>query len=66
MQIIKIKKHEVTFHKVKGHSDNPWNNRCDELATSAIIEYRRMNGEKQEESPAAGEMKPVEAPGGKA
>lgn len=28
--------HEVTFHKVKGHSDNPYNNRCDELARLAI------------------------------
>lgn len=24
--------HDVTFHKVKGHSDNEFNNRCDELA----------------------------------
>lgn len=24
--------HHVTFYKVKGHSDNPFNNRCDELA----------------------------------
>ena len=24
--------HEVTFHKVKGHADNEFNNRCDELA----------------------------------
>lgn len=28
--------HCVTFHKVKGHSDNPYNNRCDELARLAI------------------------------
>ncbi|ACD89715.1 MAG: ribonuclease HI [Chlorobium limicola] len=28
--------HQVTFHKVKGHSDNPFNNRCDELARQAI------------------------------
>ena len=28
--------HEVTFHKVKGHSDNELNNRCDELARGAI------------------------------
>lgn len=28
--------HEVTFFKVKGHSDNELNNRCDELARSAI------------------------------
>ncbi len=26
------KVHEVTFHKVKGHADNEFNNRCDELA----------------------------------
>lgn len=29
-------KHKVEFIKVKGHSDNEFNNRCDELATSAI------------------------------
>ena len=29
-------KHKVTFIKVKGHSDNEFNNRCDELATGAI------------------------------
>jgi len=31
-----IRLHRVTFHKVKGHSDNPYNNRCDELARLAI------------------------------
>ena len=30
------KAHEVTFIKVKGHSDNEYNNRCDELARQAI------------------------------
>lgn len=30
------KKHEVKFIKVKGHSDNVYNNRCDELARKAI------------------------------
>lgn len=30
------KVHEVTFNKVKGHSDNEYNNRCDELARNAI------------------------------
>ena len=45
LQIIKIKKHDVTFHKVKGHADTPENNRCDALAREAIQEYRRMNGE---------------------
>ena len=28
--------HKVQFHKVKGHSDNEYNNRCDELARNAI------------------------------
>lgn len=28
--------HTVRFHKVKGHSDNEFNNRCDELARSEI------------------------------
>ena len=31
-----IKVHKVTFIKVKGHSDNEFNNRCDELARNAI------------------------------
>ena len=30
------KKPKVNFIKVKGHSDNEWNNRCDELARNAI------------------------------
>ena len=30
------KTHKVTFIKVKGHSDNEFNNRCDELARDAI------------------------------
>ena len=29
--------HEVEFIKVKGHSDNDYNNRCDELAREAIM-----------------------------
>ncbi len=28
--------HQVEYVKVKGHADNFWNNRCDELATGAI------------------------------
>lgn len=28
--------HDVTFHKVKGHADNEYNNSCDELARNAI------------------------------
>jgi ribonuclease HI len=29
------KKHKIKFHWVKGHADNPFNNRCDVLATEA-------------------------------
>ena len=35
---LKIHKHNVTFIKVKGHSDNEYNNRCDKLARAAIKE----------------------------
>ena len=33
-------RHEVTFHKVKGHSDNEFNNRCDELA---VAEWKKIS-----------------------
>lgn len=29
------KDHHIRFHWVKGHAENPYNNRCDELATAA-------------------------------
>ncbi|MCL1844677.1 MAG: ribonuclease HI [Defluviitaleaceae bacterium] len=31
-----LKKHRVTFHWVKGHAGHPENERCDELARTAI------------------------------
>ena len=34
--LILTDKHVVNFIKVKGHSDNQYNNRCDELARMAI------------------------------
>lgn len=34
LELTKI--HRVTFVKVKGHADNAYNNRCDELARNAI------------------------------
>jgi len=34
--LAEMNKHQVKFDKVKGHSDNLWNNRCDELAREAI------------------------------
>lgn len=33
--------HQVEFIKVKGHSDNEYNNRCDELANIAMDEIER-------------------------
>ena len=38
-ELIELTKvHQVVFHKVKGHSDTEYNNRCDELARKAIKE----------------------------
>ncbi len=34
------KQHEITFIKVKGHSNNEYNNRCDELARQAILKLQ--------------------------
>ncbi len=37
LQLLELtEKHKVEFVKVKGHSDVTWNNRCDELARSAV------------------------------
>ena len=33
--------HKVDWLKVKGHADNPYNNRCDELAREAIAAARK-------------------------
>lgn len=33
--------HKVTFHWVKGHADNEYNNRCDELAVAQRDEHSR-------------------------
>lgn len=32
--------HAVTFVKVKGHSENEWNNRCDQLAVAAAAQFK--------------------------
>jgi ribonuclease HI len=39
LELAKI--HEVTWHKVKGHSGNPYNERCDAMATAEAAKYRR-------------------------
>lgn len=37
LKLIKLlNRHKVQFVKVKGHSDNKYNNRCDELANEAM------------------------------
>lgn len=40
--LLEIKKHKITWIKVKGHADNVNNNRCDTLARAAIKELDRM------------------------
>lgn len=35
----KLAPHTVTWHKVKGHADNEYNNRCDKLATGEIAKH---------------------------
>lgn len=34
--IVELNRHDVQFHKVKGHADNEYNNRCDKLARDAV------------------------------
>lgn len=34
--------HQVEWHKVKGHSDNQYNNRCDELARAAVARLQKQ------------------------
>jgi len=36
--------HNVHYYKVKGHADNPHNNRCDQLATQCIKQFRHEQG----------------------
>ena len=35
-----LEKHEVQWHKVKGHADNEYNNRCDALARGEITKIK--------------------------
>lgn len=41
--LVLFDKHQVNFIKVKGHSDNEFNNRCDKIAVS---EYKKVLEEK--------------------
>ena len=40
--LLTASKHEVEFVKVKGHSDNFYNNRCDEMARAEIKKCRSL------------------------
>lgn len=35
--------HKINWNKVKGHADNKYNNRCDELATGEIQKHKDIN-----------------------
>ena len=37
-----LETHKVTFHWVKGHADNPYNNRCDELAVAESRTFKEQ------------------------
>lgn len=38
--LVLLEQHQVTFHWVKGHAENPYNNRCDELAVAESRKYK--------------------------
>lgn len=38
--ILLSEKHELVWHKVKGHSTNEYNNRCDALAVEAVKAFK--------------------------
>lgn len=37
-----VRQHDVRYHWVKGHADNPYNNRCDEMA---VAQWKMLKGE---------------------
>ena len=37
--LVSIGRHQISWHKVKGHADNPFNNRCDQLARGEVDAY---------------------------
>ncbi len=38
-----LERHQVSWHKVKGHADNKYNNRCDALARGEIEKIKNAN-----------------------
>lgn len=43
--LYEVKKHQVKFVKVKGHSDDVYNNICDEMATGEVEKYQKILNE---------------------
>ena len=43
-----VQRHEVSWHWVKGHDDNVYNNQCDRLARQAIKDLLASEAEKNE------------------
>lgn len=43
--LVQLERHDVTFQWVKGHADNPGNERCDALARAAILSDNLQNDE---------------------
>ena len=41
--LIRSQQHNVKYVKVKGHSDNKYNNKCDEIARSEIEKYKEIS-----------------------
>lgn len=35
------RQHKISWHKVKGHADNTYNNRCDKLATNEVSKLQK-------------------------
>ncbi len=40
-------KHQLNYHWVKGHAENPYNNRCDELAVNEWKKFKAPSGEQE-------------------
>lgn len=40
--LVQVERHKVTWHKVKGHADNEYNNRCDALARGEILKLQKI------------------------
>ena len=39
---LQLERHQVAFRWVKGHAENPYNNRCDELAVAAALDKEHL------------------------